>query len=145
MAPSNATSRRFFGHTAFLKLMCKRFNDTQSHHHDGGWGCKNIWHSMSLGKHSYISWVDFCFWSICRLFHLVFTHNMHGGNFAKNFWGAYIFRHPYHSNSIKTPLDVALPPLRKKSILTVWGGNFQFSKLRTQQRHRHTIHKVRIV
>lgn len=35
-------------------------------------------------------------------FHLVFTQNMHGENFAKTFWGTYIFRHPYHSNSIKT-------------------------------------------
>ena len=43
-----------------------------------------------------VFWKYFCFWSICRLFHLVFTKNYHQNSVGKTFLGC-----SYHLNGIK--------------------------------------------
>ena len=43
-----------------------------------------------------VFWKYFCFWSICRLFHLVFKKNIHENSVRKTFWECL-----YHLNAIK--------------------------------------------
>ena len=75
-------SRCFLGITfsVFLKLVCGWFCDT-----------RNIGHLMSLGKHICVLWKDFCFWSIRRLFNLVFTKKSMEKMLKKLFWGAFFW------------------------------------------------------
>ena len=44
--------------------------------YDGGWVSKNRWYLINLPKDICVFWKYFSFWSICRLFHIVFIENV---------------------------------------------------------------------
>ena len=51
------------------------------------WGTV-IWYLINLPKDICVFWKHFCFWSICRLFYLVFAKNIHENSVGKTFWDA---------------------------------------------------------
>ena len=64
---------------------------------DGAEGPKK----MHSGKDICVSWKDFLFWKICRLFNLVFTQNMFGKNVMRTCFWVPFFGCPYRLNGTK--------------------------------------------
>ena len=62
-----------FRNTVFLKLMCRCFRDTKGPLMVGA-ECPKIFDTWCREIHICDSWKDFCFWSICRLLHLIFIY-----------------------------------------------------------------------
>ena len=101
------------------------FNVYHSHMEEG----KIIWRSPNTSISDFfvnvicVFWKDICFWSICRLFNLVFTWNMHW----KNLFGSIFFGHPYCSNGTKIHLDAAM--LNKLIVLSTINSSSYSSAL----------------
>ena len=84
--------------------------------YDGGWVSKNrlIYRRIFVICVFWKYFCFFCFWSICRLFYLSFTKNIHENSVGKTFLGCSFICIVYISDNTKSDSFFSVPWLIKK-------------------------------